>query len=189
MKRLLSLLSLVLILALGVAACAPAQEGTEGIATVEVTELPDVLGTPTVEVTVESGTAATPVDEATEPSALETPMIEATEPGAVSTPTGEASQTEGESDQVLPPTGLMDANRTSNLIGYPVYNMNNEQIGEVEGLLIDLDTSQVKYAIVGLGGFLDLGEKLIPVPGSRDRSGHDPGEQRSSRGQRFRKHG
>lgn len=52
--------------------------------------------------------------------------------------------------------------RSSDAVGQPVYNRANERIGEVEELVIDAD-GRVLAAIVGVGGFLGMGERDVAV--------------------------
>lgn len=52
--------------------------------------------------------------------------------------------------------------RVSNLTGKTVRNPQDEEIGEVDDLVITQD-GQV-YAILSVGGFLGLGERLVAVP-------------------------
>lgn len=54
--------------------------------------------------------------------------------------------------------------RASNLIGYNVINSQGEDLGQVEDLMIGLNSGRVKYAVLSFGGFLNLGEKLFAVP-------------------------
>jgi sporulation protein YlmC with PRC-barrel domain len=49
------------------------------------------------------------------------------------------------------------------LLGKPVVNENNEQIGKIDDLIIRPDNS-VSYAIVGVGGFLGLARHDVAVP-------------------------
>lgn len=51
----------------------------------------------------------------------------------------------------------------SDLSGTTVYGANNEEIGDISDLLIDRD-GKVVAAIVGVGGFLGVGEKDVAVP-------------------------
>jgi sporulation protein YlmC with PRC-barrel domain len=44
-----------------------------------------------------------------------------------------------------------------------VYNDQNEKVGEVEDLIVAPDKS-LSYAIVGVGGFLGLGEHYVAIP-------------------------
>jgi sporulation protein YlmC with PRC-barrel domain len=55
-------------------------------------------------------------------------------------------------------------NKTSKLIGMEVRNRENERLGEVKDLVVDLSSGKVAYATIAVGGFLGLGEKLIAVP-------------------------
>lgn len=70
---------------------------------------------------------------------------------------------------VVPPggaffTGALTAAhwRSAEIIGAPVYNMGNERIGDVEQLLFDSDGRAVA-AILGVGGFLGMGERRVAV--------------------------
>ncbi|ANW00875.1 PRC-barrel domain-containing protein [Bradyrhizobium icense] len=56
--------------------------------------------------------------------------------------------------------------RASKLIGTNVYNLTNENVGEVEDLIID-NGKTVKAVIISVGGFLGIGDRNIAVqPGS-----------------------
>lgn len=55
-------------------------------------------------------------------------------------------------------------NKTSKLVGMEIRNRENERLGEVKDLVIDLQSGKVAYATIAVGGFLGLGEKLIAVP-------------------------
>lgn len=48
--------------------------------------------------------------------------------------------------------------------GINVVNTNDDDLGEVEDFILDTQTGEFRYAILATGGFLGLGEKLIPVP-------------------------
>jgi PRC-barrel domain len=65
---------------------------------------------------------------------------------------GIAVVTEQKSDQWL----------ASKLIGTSVYNASNEKIGSISDLLVD-NNGATMAAIVGVGGFLGLGEKKVAV--------------------------
>lgn len=54
--------------------------------------------------------------------------------------------------------------RASDLIGYNVINAQGEDLGDVEDLMIGLNSGRVKYAVLSFGGFLGLGDKLFAVP-------------------------
>jgi sporulation protein YlmC with PRC-barrel domain len=54
--------------------------------------------------------------------------------------------------------------RASQLIGMNIENQKGEGVGEINDLVIDGNTGQVRYAAVTYGGFLGLGDKLFAVP-------------------------
>lgn len=53
--------------------------------------------------------------------------------------------------------------RSSKLIGVNVYNDNNEKIGDIQELIVD-KTGKVDDVILGVGGFLGMGEHYVAVP-------------------------
>jgi len=53
--------------------------------------------------------------------------------------------------------------RASKMSGLKVYNEANENIGSVNDLLMD-KSGAVKIAVIGVGGFLGMGEHLVAVP-------------------------
>ena len=48
--------------------------------------------------------------------------------------------------------------------GTPVCNAKGEKLGTVEDIMIDKLSGQVRYAVLGFGGLLGLGDKLFPLP-------------------------
>lgn len=50
------------------------------------------------------------------------------------------------------------------LTGDKVVNLNGEDIGKVEEIMIDINTGHVAYVVVSFGGFLGIGDKLFAVP-------------------------
>jgi sporulation protein YlmC with PRC-barrel domain len=53
--------------------------------------------------------------------------------------------------------------RSSKLIGIDVYNEANEKIGAIEDLIVD-KSSKVENVVLGVGGFLGMGEHYVAVP-------------------------
>lgn len=53
--------------------------------------------------------------------------------------------------------------RASNLIGSSIVNAANESIGDINDLLIGTD-GKVSSVVVGVGGFLGIGEKNVALP-------------------------
>jgi len=58
------------------------------------------------------------------------------------------------------------------ILGKPVYNDNNERVGDVDDIIITPDKS-LSYAIIGVGGFLGLGEHLVAIPFNQFKRGDD----------------
>jgi sporulation protein YlmC with PRC-barrel domain len=55
---------------------------------------------------------------------------------------------------------------TSSLTGDDVYNLQDENLGDVKDFMLDMRTGKVAYAVLSFGGFLGMGEKLFAVPWS-----------------------
>jgi sporulation protein YlmC with PRC-barrel domain len=53
--------------------------------------------------------------------------------------------------------------RSSKVIGVNVYNENNEKIGDIEEIIID-KSGKVDNVVLGVGGFLGMGEHYVAVP-------------------------
>jgi sporulation protein YlmC with PRC-barrel domain len=51
---------------------------------------------------------------------------------------------------------------SSKVVGTAVYNTNNEKIGEVNDLILDKD-GKVAGVVIGVGGFLGMGERNVAV--------------------------
>ena len=49
-----------------------------------------------------------------------------------------------------------------NLLGTDVYNLQNEEVGEIENLVID-DGKRIRAVVIAAGGFLGLGERYVAV--------------------------
>lgn len=53
--------------------------------------------------------------------------------------------------------------RASKMSGLKIYNEANENIGSINDLLMD-KSGAIKIAVIGVGGFLGMGEHLVAVP-------------------------
>lgn len=53
--------------------------------------------------------------------------------------------------------------RASKMSGLKIYNDANENIGSISDLLMD-KSGNIKIAVIGVGGFLGMGEHLVAVP-------------------------
>lgn len=53
--------------------------------------------------------------------------------------------------------------RASKMVGLKIYNDSNESLGSVNDLLLDKD-GKIAAAVIGVGGFLGMGEHYVAVP-------------------------
>ena len=53
--------------------------------------------------------------------------------------------------------------RASKLLGSDIYNDQGEKIGKLDDFIVGSDT-KVSIAIVGVGGFLGMGKRMVAVP-------------------------
>jgi len=70
-------------------------------------------------------------------------------------------------------TGVSDVHKASSIVGMKVKNYSDETLGSVQDLVIDLKAGKISYAVLGVGGFLGIGEKYIAVPPSAFSIGTD----------------
>lgn len=54
--------------------------------------------------------------------------------------------------------------RAARVIGTNVYNADGNHLGVVDDIIIGKRGGQVKYVIMGFGGFLGIGEEYLPMP-------------------------
>jgi sporulation protein YlmC with PRC-barrel domain len=76
------------------------------------------------------------------------------------TPKATAGQATGAS---IPESSLKGDWRSSKVVGLKVYNDNNESLGSINDLLMDKNGS-IKAVVLGVGGFLGVGQHLVAVP-------------------------
>jgi len=63
--------------------------------------------------------------------------------------------------------------RSSKLIGVNVYNDNNDKIGDIQELIVD-KSGKVENVVLGVGGFLGMGEHYVAVPMEKLKWVNDP---------------
>ena len=93
-------------------------------------------------------------------AALAVPAVAQQQPSAPSMP----SQT----TTIAPQTGFVRSQganewRGSKLIGASIYGPDNSSIGEINDVILGSD-GRIKAAVIGVGGFLGVGEKNVAVP-------------------------
>lgn len=53
---------------------------------------------------------------------------------------------------------------SSTITGQNVYNLKDENIGDIKDLMIDPSNGEVVYAVLSFGGFLGIGSKYFAIP-------------------------
>jgi sporulation protein YlmC with PRC-barrel domain len=54
--------------------------------------------------------------------------------------------------------------KAKEIVGMKVRNWQDESLGEIEEIVIDPNDGHIRYAVVGVGGLLGIGERYIAVP-------------------------
>mgnify|MGYP000165099482 CR=1 FL=1 len=68
-----------------------------------------------------------------------------------------------DSDSAGPGPELMAADT---LEGDRVVNLNGEDLGKITDIMLDVQRGRIAYAVMSVGGFLGIGDKLFAVPWS-----------------------
>lgn len=50
------------------------------------------------------------------------------------------------------------------LMGEDVYNRQDEDLGDIKEIMLDMETGRVSYAVLSFGGVMGMGDKLFAVP-------------------------
>lgn len=59
---------------------------------------------------------------------------------------------------------VTDANKASSIIGMKVVNRQNQDLGKIKDIVVDLESGKVAYVVLGSGGFFGAGGRLVAVP-------------------------
>src|SRR5579859_1195615 len=78
--------------------------------------------------------------------------------------TWDKDRVSSDSQWMIPVSRLGQVQKASKLIGTAVDNLQNEKLGKVENLLVDLPSGRVVAIIVSSGGFLGMGDELSAIP-------------------------
>ncbi|MEQ8348033.1 MAG: PRC-barrel domain-containing protein [Sneathiellaceae bacterium] len=103
--------------------------------------------------------AAAPATDSTTMPATDSAAAPATDATAAPTATAAAGQPVGGFVSAQSGTDTL----ASNMIGQTVVNPQNETVGDVDDLVMDR-SGRVTAAVIGVGGFLGIGEKSVGVP-------------------------
>src|SRR5579872_3047071 len=64
--------------------------------------------------------------------------------------------------------------RAKEIAGLPIKNSEDQDLGKVEDVVIDMETGSVRYAAISFGGLLGVGDKLFAVPFRALHVRHEP---------------
>jgi sporulation protein YlmC with PRC-barrel domain len=78
--------------------------------------------------------------------------------------TWDKSRLASESKCTIPASRLGQIQKASKLTGTSVKNLQDEKLGNVENILVDLSSGRIVAVIVSSGGFLGMGDELSAVP-------------------------
>ncbi len=78
--------------------------------------------------------------------------------------TRDKDRVSSDSPWMIPASRLGQVQKASKLIGTTVDNLQNEKLGKVENLLVDLPSGRVVAIVVSSGGFLGMGDELSAIP-------------------------
>ena len=92
---------------------------------------------------------------------------ETVKPAATTSATGGMTMADKASVKVTYVTAQPADVMSSKLIGLNVYNNANESVGEIEDLVI-VDGKTVSAVILGVGGFLGMGERSEEIPSAME---------------------
>ncbi|WP_027584439.1 PRC-barrel domain-containing protein [Bradyrhizobium sp. Ai1a-2] len=88
------------------------------------------------------------------------------------TATGDRPST-AETTSTTAPTSFKGNWRASKMAGLSVYNDSNESIGSINDMLMD-KSGNIKAIVIGVGGFLGVGEHLVAVPFEKVKFANEP---------------
>jgi sporulation protein YlmC with PRC-barrel domain len=78
--------------------------------------------------------------------------------------TWDKDRTLSDSRGIIPSSRLAEIQRASKIIGAPVKNLQDDRLGKVENLLVDLPSGRIVTVILSSGGFLGIGDELSAIP-------------------------
>src|SRR6266542_1587968 len=77
------------------------------------------------------------------------------------------------SDTSTSPSSFQGNWRASKMVGLSVYNDKNESVGSINDLLTDKN-GKIVAVVIGVGGFLGVGEHLVAIPFEKVKFSTEP---------------
>jgi sporulation protein YlmC with PRC-barrel domain len=92
----------------------------------------------------------------------------------------QSPDTKSDNTKASPPATMSDTSssfqgswRASKLVGLSVYNEKNESVGSINDMLTDKN-GKIVAVVIGVGGFLGVGEHLVAVPFDKVKFSTEP---------------
>jgi len=85
----------------------------------------------------------------------------------------EKNRASRERQSMIPMSRLDNVQKASKLMGASIKNLQDEKIGRIENLLMDLTSGRIVAVIVSTGGFLGIGDELSALPPTALRFNED----------------
>ena len=104
-------------------------------------------------------------------ASAQTPTTPADRIDAAPSPSASSSSTSGST--TMSSSQLQGDWRASKVVGLSVYNSNNEKLGSINDLVMDKG-GNIKAVVLGVGGFLGMGEHLVAVPLEKVKFSSEP---------------
>jgi sporulation protein YlmC with PRC-barrel domain len=98
----------------------------------------------------------------TSPAPSPSPAPSVTDPAPSPAPSDKGAAAESSTSSTFASNQAADEWRSSKLVGLTVYNQANEKVGDINDLILGPD-GKISNAVIGVGGFLGMGEKLVAV--------------------------
>ena len=89
------------------------------------------------------------------------------------TPSASTTDSAGPAPAAVSASSFQGDWRASKLAGLSVYNDKNESVGSINDLLTD-KSGNIKAVVIGVGGFLGVGEHLVAVPFDKVKFVNEP---------------
>lgn len=114
--------------------------------------------TPTTETPAQSETMPAPSSDAAAPTTVPAPATDSTAAETALAPSDPAQM----DDVEYVTTEATGSLYTSDLVGESVYGVGDEKVGDINDLLMD-EAGNIQAVVIGVGGFIGLGEKDVAV--------------------------
>jgi sporulation protein YlmC with PRC-barrel domain len=103
----------------------------------------------------------------------QTPSTDTTTPAPAATPSTSSTPAPSSNTTASTNSSYQGNWRTSKVVGLNVYNDGNESLGNINDLLTDKQ-GKIVAVVVGVGGFLGVGERYVAIPFEKVKFVNEP---------------